>query len=189
MAALQLEEMPVELFTAHSHITGKHRTRHIHIRDALNEAKESYLDLQAVSIDYLEDAQRPSVSSIEARLDKEAIILAIPHRVKGHTEVIKRRALLAQAGKLEDRLLISAPPFQISGNLKLPRGYDVKDALNRMEETFITLSEVAVRYLPLASVSFTVQEIVINRDYIQMVCAGFHEDLEELKRLPHLPSG
>jgi len=189
MAALQLEEMPVELFTAHCRITGKHPTRHVYIRDALNEAKESYLDLQAASIDYLEDAQRPSVSSIEARLDKGAIILAIPHRVKGHTEVIKRRALLAQAGKLEDRLLISAPPFQISGNLKLPRGYDVKDALNRMEGTFITLSEVAVRYLPLASVSFTVQEIVVNRDYIQMVCAGFHEDLEELKRLPHLPSG
>ena len=59
----------------------------------------------------------------------------------------------------------------------------------RMEETFITLSEVAVRYLPLASVSFTVQEIVVNRDHIQMVCAGFHEDLEELKRLPHLPGG
>jgi hypothetical protein len=189
MTALQLDEMPIELFTAHSRITGKHRTRHIHIRDALNEAKESYLDLQAASIDYLEDAQRPSVSSIEARLDKEAIILAIPHRVKGHTEVIKRRALLAQAGRLEDRLLISAPPFQISGNLKLPRGYDVKDALNRMEVTFITLSEVAVRYLPLASVSFTVQEVVVNRDYIQMVCGGFHEDLEELKRLPHLPSG
>lgn len=189
MDALQLEEMPVELFTAHSRITGKHRTRHIYIRNALNEAKESYLDLQAVSIDHLEDAQRPSVSSIEARLDKGAIILAIPHRIKGHTEVIKRRALLAQAGRLEERLLISAPPFQISGDLKLPRGYDVKDALNRMEETFITLSEVAVRYLPLASVSFTVQEIVVNRDYIQMVCAGFHEDLEELKRLPHLPSG
>jgi len=189
MAALQLDEMPVEFFTAHSRITGKHCTRHIYIRDALNEAKESYLDLQAVSIDYLEDAQRPSVSSIEARLDKEAIILAVPHRVKGHTEVIKRRALLAQAGRMEDRLLISAPPFQISGNLKLPRGYNVKDALNRMEETFITLSEVAVRYLPLASVSFTVQEIVVNRDYIQMVCAGFHEDLEELRKLPHLPSG
>ena len=189
MTVLQLEEMPVELFTAHSRITGKHRTRHIHIRDALNEAKESYLDLQAASIDYLEDAQRPSVSSIEARLDKEAIVLSIPHRVKGHTEVIKRRALLAQAGRLEDRLLISSPPFQISGNLKLPRGYDVKDALNRMEETFITLSEAAVRYLPLASVSFTVQEVVVNRDYIQMVCGGFHEDLEELKRLPHLPSG
>jgi hypothetical protein len=189
MAALQLEEMPVELFTAHSRITGKYPTRHIHIRDALNEAQESYLDLQAANIDYLEDAQRPSVSSIEARLDKRAIILAVPHRVRGHTEVIKRRAFLAQAGRWEDRLLISVPPFQISGNLKLPRGYNVKDALNRMEETFIALSEVAVRYLPLASVSFTVQEIVVNRDYIQMVCAGFHEDLEELGKLPHLPSG
>lgn len=189
MAAVQLEEMPVELFTAHSRITGKYPTRHIHIRDVLNEAKESYLDLQAISIDYLEDAQRSSVSSMEARLDKGAIILAIPHRVKGHTEAIKRRAFLAQAGRLEDRLLISAPPFQISGNLRLPRGYDVRDALNRMEETFITLSEVVVRYLPLPSVSFTAQEIVVNREYIQMVCAGFHEELEEVKKLPHLPSG
>lgn len=189
MATQLLGEMAVEIFTAQCRITGNHRTRYVHIREVLNESKESYLDLEGVNLNYLQDAHKQPVQSMEARLDKGSIILAVPHHIKGHTEIIKRRKMIEYTGRTEDRLLIAAPPFQVSGNLKMPRGFDVRDALNRMEETFITLTEAAVHYLPRPSVSFTVQEVVLNREHIQMVCAGFREEEEEVQGLPHLPSG
>jgi len=168
----RLRLMPVELFTTGSRLAGEIETHHIHIRDVLNDATKGYLIVHRASLASLLNLKAPPVSSQETRINKDAIILAIPRKVRGTTAMLKQRILHSRLGRNEYRVLLEVYPFQVVGNLHVIGSFDVQEAIFKLDETFISLSRATVTYLPVPSVAFAVQEIVVNRDYGQILCAN-----------------
>ena len=165
--------MSVELFTATSRITGEIRTRHIHIRDELNETRRSILIFDRVVVSELGDLKAPRLVSGGAWLEKSTVLLALPVKIKGTTSMLTQRSLQSRLGRNEHRILVDLPEFRIVGNFYFVGSFRIESALRRDRMPFVSLSSAEVTFLPDPAISFTADEIVLNADQVRMLCTGF----------------
>lgn len=164
--------MPVEFFTETSRIVGDISTQHIHVRDELNDGRTSILLFHRLEMSDLH-AQAAQVTSAGAWLEKSAVLLAVPYRIKGTTSMLTQRTIQARLGKDEHRILIDVPPFRVQGNFLLAGKPRVEDILRRDRVPFALVTQAEVTYLPDPAVSFTVEELVFNCEQLKMLCTSF----------------
>ena len=98
------KRMEVELFSPVSRITGEITTHHIHVRDELNDSRLSILVFQKIEVADLNDLQAPRITSRDAWLEKDDILLAVPYHIRGTTSMLTQRAIQSRLGKGEHLL-------------------------------------------------------------------------------------
>jgi hypothetical protein len=165
--------MEVELFSSVSRITGEITTHHIHVRDELNDSRVSILVFQKIAVASLNDLHAPRVTSRDAWLEKDDILLAVPYHIKGTTSMLTQRTIQSRLGKGEHRVLIDLSPFRVQGNYYFAGKLRVEDALRRDRVPFGALTNAEVTYLPDPAISFFVDEIAFNCERISMLCADY----------------
>ena len=165
------KRMPVEVYTATSRITGTIASRHIHVRDELNDIRLSLLIFNNVVMAELNDLRALRFSGGEAWIDKAAILLTVPRKVKGATAALAQRSIQSKLGKNEHRILLDIPPFRVVGNFYFVGRFQIQDALRRDSAPFATLSNAQVTFLPDPAISFITNEIVFNVRRVEMLCA------------------
>ena len=167
------KRMEVELFTTVSRVTGEITTHHIHVRDELNDTRVSILVFQKIEVAVLNDLPSPRISSRDAWLEKDEILLAVPYHIKGTTSMLTQRAIQSRLGKGEHRILLDLPPFRVEGNFYFAGNLRVEDALRRDRIPFGALTNAKVTFLPDPAVSFFVDEVAFNCDRVKMLCADY----------------
>ena len=172
MSALA-NRMAVELFTSTSRITGEVRTRHIHVRDELNDTHRSVFIFDGMQVASLHDLRAPRLVSKSAWLSKSAVLLAVPGKIKGTTSVLAQRSIQYKLGKNEHRVLAEVPPFHVAGNVYFAGQLRLEDALRREGVPFVSLGRAEVAFLQNPEVLFAVDELVFNTEAVEMLCAEF----------------
>ena len=167
------KRMPVEVWTAFSKIEGTITTHHIHVRDELNDRRRSLLIFNEMEVAQLDNLCAPRLLSGEAWLAKDAILFAVPRKVKGVTSTLVQRSLQSRLGKNEHRVLIQVPPFRLVGNFHFVGRFQIQDALQRDQADFGLLTHAEVTLLPDPTVSFATQEVVFAMQHVKMFCAQF----------------
>jgi hypothetical protein len=165
--------LPVELFTAASRVTGTVVSRHIHIRDELNDARLSALVFTEMQVATLSDLRGARVVSGDAWLKKTEILLAVPLKVKGATSALAQRSIQTRLGKNEQRILLDLVPFRVEGTFFYAGKVRVDDPPWREGGVFASLSDVQVTFVPDPAISFAVDELSFNTERIAMFCADF----------------
>src|SRR5512143_4051347 len=89
----------VEVYTATSRITGGIRTPHPHIRDELNDPRLSLLIFHEMEVAALSDLRASRLTSGEAWLKKDEVLLAVPHNPKGTTSILAQRTIESRLGR------------------------------------------------------------------------------------------
>ncbi len=172
MSALS-KRMPVEIFTTATRVTGVINTHHIHIRDELNDTRHSVLLFQEMQVSDLGDLRGTRIAGHDAWIDKAAILLAVPQRVKGHTWTLAQRTIQSRLGRNEHRLLIELTPWRVVGNFYFVGRFQVIDALRRDSAAFAPMSNAEVTFMPDSSISFVVDELAFNVKQVKMLCSQF----------------
>jgi hypothetical protein len=168
--------MPIELFTDTLYITGEISTRNIHIRDELNDTRRSLLVFSEMEAATLGDMRAPRISSDDACIKKDEILLAIPRKVKGSTSALTQRSIQARLGKNEHRLLLDIPPFRVKGNFYFVGTFRVEDTWWRDTAPFVALTNAQISYLPNPGISFAVDEVAVSAQKVRLLCAEFKEE-------------
>ena len=65
-------------------------------------------------------------------------------------------------------MLISLPPFAITGYLHLAKQADIRTALRHLTKTFIPISETRAAYIPNPSIKWASEVIIVNRKRAQI---------------------
>jgi len=165
--------MSVELFTSSSRILGQIRTRHIHVRDELNDATRSLLIFDQMEVASLNDLRGHRLVSKNAWLSKSLVLLAVPSKIKGTTSVLTQRSIRDKLGKNEHRILADISPFRVLGDLYFAGQFRAEDALRREGVPFASLLRAEVAFLPDPGVSFALDEVVLNTEAVEMLCTDF----------------
>jgi hypothetical protein len=167
------QRLPIELFTSMSRITGTVVSRHIHVRDELNDSRLSLLIFGEMELATLGDLRAPRLVSADACLRKDEVLLAVPYKVKGTTSVLTQRSIQSRLGRNEVRLLLDTGPFRVAGNFYYVGSFQIEDSLWRDSGHFAALTNAEITYLPDSAISFACDELAFNTARVDMVCADF----------------
>ena len=167
------KRMPVELYTTMSRIVGEVVTHHVHLRDELNDTRMSILVFDDIEMAALYDLKSPRITSTEAWVEKDEILLAVPYRIKGMTSMLTRRAIQSRLGKNDHLILLDIPPFRVQGHFFHAGKLRIEDALRRDRVPFGLLGNAHISFLPDPDVSFVADDLVFNCDRVKMLCSKF----------------
>ncbi len=163
--------LKMELFTDYHRISGDLLTAELRTNGVLNSS-ETQLLLERVSTHHLLRSTEQMLVSGFARLDKASVILAIPND-DHETERLARASRIYGRGELlQQRAMVVLGNYEVSGNLHLNPGTDLRNALLYRNEPFVGMTDVSISFLPNPTTRFTASTILINRGRVDFLCAG-----------------
>lgn len=83
-----------------------------------------------------------------AQINKETIAFGIPHEPPTTPEQRQKIRPFEYIEKNRHQVLVSLPPFAITGYLHLAKQSDIRTALRHLAKTFIPISDARAAYIP-----------------------------------------
>jgi hypothetical protein len=153
----------LELITDTHRIIGYLPTGERRLSDILNSRSEDALVLESVRTTPVQNHDAPPLVREFAHVNKELIAFAIPREPPSTLEERQRIRPFEYVETTLHQVLISLPPFTITGYLHLPKGANIRDGLRNLRRTFIPISGGQAAYMPDPRVNWTTDVMIINR--------------------------
>ena len=164
----QIITLEVEFLTDTHRIIGYLPIGEGRLSDILNLGREDWLILDNVRTTPVDDLEAAPIVREFARINKETIAFGIPHEPPSTREERQKIRPLEYVEKSRHQVLISLPPFTITGYLHLAKEADIRIALESLTRTFIPISEAQAAYIPNPSIKWTGEVIIVNRKRAQI---------------------
>lgn len=162
------QRMPVEIFTADQRITGYMAARELRLLDILNNAGQSFLLLHEVNMTNLRGPLNAATSVPMLRVNKNAILFAIPHDDVGGAP---RKRLYSYVAKRQLCLYLTMQGFEVRGKAHFSTvGVHTRDLLIDLPGShFMPMTEVQIAYFANPSVAFPAVVVGVNKSLVDTV--------------------
>jgi len=158
------------LFTDALIIRGSVETRQRRITDILNLAEHPFLVLDEVTIDEHGSSGAP-MSAPYAQINLDAILFAIADNVVEPNPLMR-------VTKAHERVLISIPPFSVSGTIHLRVSeVDKRAALGELTEPFVPVTEASYWSEQLREARRQAVVVAVNHRRVQYIAPHHEQDL------------
>lgn len=164
----QIIAVRVEFLTDTHRIIGNLPTGERRLSDILNLDPEDSVVLDDVSTTPVDDPEAAPIVREFAQINKETIAFAIPHEPPTTPEERQKIRPFEYVEKNRHQVLISLPPFAITGYLHLVKEADIRTALRNLTRTFIPISDARATYIPKLGINWASEVIIVNRKRAQI---------------------
>lgn len=164
----QVTTPEVELLTDTHRILGYLPGGEGRLTDILNLDPEDPVLLDNVRTTPVCDPEIAPLVTGFAQINKDAIAFGLPHEPPVTQEKRQDTRAFEYVEKTPHLVLISLPPFTITGYLHLAREADLRTALQSLTRNFIPISEAQAVYVLNPSIKWTSEVIIVNRKRAQI---------------------
>ena len=164
----QIITLEVEFLTDTHRIIGYLPTGERRLSDILNLDSEDSVVLDNVRTTPVDDPEVAPIVREFAQINKGTIALGIPHEPPTTPEERQKIRPFEYIEKNRHQVLISLPPFAITGYLHLAKQADIRTALRNLTRTFIPISEARAAHIPNPSIKWASEVIIVNRKRAQI---------------------
>jgi len=165
----QAINLEVELLTDTHRIIGYLPTGERRLSDILNLDPEDSVVLDNVRATPVDDPEAAPIVREFAQINKETIAFGIPHDPPATQEEHEKPRPFEYVEKKRYQLLVSLPPFLITGYLHLAKQADIRTGLRSLAKTFVPLSEARAAYAPNPTIEWASEVIIVNRKRAQIL--------------------
>lgn len=165
----QIITLEVEFITDTHRIIGYLPIGERRLSDILNVDSEDSVVLDSVRTTPVDDPEATPIVREFAQINKETIAFGIPHELPTIPEERRKIRPFEYVEKSRQQVLISLPPFVISGYLHLVKEVDIRSALRSLARTFIPISEARATYTPNPGIKWASKVIIVNRKRTQIL--------------------
>lgn len=164
----QVRAVKVELVTDTHRIMGYYPTNERRLSDILNlDSTDSIVldDVCAVPVDNPDGAP---IGMDFAHIIKDRISFGIPHEPPSTAEERQRTQPFQYVDKDRHQVLVSLPPFSVTGYLHLVKHADIRSALQALAAGFVPITRARAIYMPDTRIGWAAEVIIINRKRAQI---------------------
>jgi hypothetical protein len=161
-----LRAVPMTLYTEMLVVRGTIQTMQHRVTDILNQAGESHLVLEDVTLEEYGSSDLP-IRAEFAQVNLASVLFAV-----SLTTVEPMREL--RTPKISERALLSVPPFRVVGQVHLLPERSLRDSLTELQGTFIPVTDATFWAERVGEARQTVAFVGVNRARAQ-VFAPFRE--------------
>jgi hypothetical protein len=168
--SLQVSTIEVELFSDTYSIHGFLVTRHHRLTDVLLETFLPSMRMRDATVRSWYDTSASPYALDIIHINKAAVVCAVPAGApQSPSPSQDQSAMLVR--KVPHRILLSAPPYEIRGEIHLVPDSDPGEVLDVIQDAFIPVTNADVVFLPKADTRFAAKVVVVNRTRVQFMAS------------------
>jgi hypothetical protein len=153
----------VELITNTHRILGQVRTEQRRLSDILNLERGDSIVVQDAVTTTVDDPRGTPVRRDLAHVVKGQIAFGVPHEPQSTPQERQKFHSFDFVEKERHQVVISLPPFAISGWLHLLKDANIWMPLSDLVETFLPITEARAVHTARSDLSWTAETIIVNR--------------------------
>lgn len=158
----QIITVKVEFLTDTHRIIGYLPTGERRLSDILNVDSEGSVILHSVRTTPVGDPEAAPIVAEFAGINKQTIAFGMLHELSSPSQKRQKIRAFEYVEKNRAPVLISLPPFTITGYLHLVKEADIRIVLQSLTRTFIPISEAQATYIPKPSIKWASEVIIVN---------------------------
>ena len=159
----RLITVEVELITNTHRIFGQVRTEQRRLSDILNLERGESIVVQEAITTLIDDPHGTPVRRDLAHVVKEQILFGVPHEPPTTPEERQKFHSFDFIEKERHQVVISVPPFAISGWLHLLKDANIWKPLSGLVDTFLPITEARAVHTERTDLSWAAETIIVNR--------------------------
>jgi len=164
----RIRTVKVELVTDTHRIMGYYPTSERRLSDILNLDLTDAIVLDKVHTVPVDSPAGAPIVRDFAHVIKERISFGIPHEPPSTLEERQKVGPFKYVDKDRHQVLVSLPPFSVTGYLHLPRGMEVRAALQELVAPFVPITRARAIYMPDTTIGWVAEVIIVNRKRAQI---------------------
>jgi hypothetical protein len=150
------QSVPLTLYTDTFVIRGHVRTRQHRITDVLNRAEDDFLVVEGAVFE--EFGGRGEIDRADfAQVNLSAVLFAV-------SDIPVEATPELRTPKVQERALVTVPPFRVTGRLHLLPERNLRDALMELTERFIPITDATYWSERVGEPRTTVTVVTVNRE-------------------------
>ena len=161
----------VELITDTHRVLGQVRTQQRRLSDVLNLERGDSIVVQNASTTPVEDPGSTPVRRALAHVIKEQIAFGIPHDLPSTPEEREKIHSFDFIEKERHQVVISLPPFAISGWLHLLKDANIWMPLRDLTAIFLPITEARAVHTGRPDLRWSAETIIVNRKRAHIIWA------------------
>ena len=160
-----LDLIAADFFTRQHRIKGQVSTGSRRLTDFLNDELHSLLELAEVEVARVAEPEKVIFTYPSAVLMKEAIVFAMVEEKgdRGESRIFR------YVEKRPYEVILTLPPYEISGVLHLRGTGDLRTLLVREVGHFVPMTQVQIVYTPFPAIKFSAEVAIVHKNLLEVV--------------------